>query len=50
LDRAALLDGDLQSDADASVLTYRKDFSLRPVVDLPHMRYRDLSVCRQARS
>jgi len=44
LDRAGLLDGDRQSDADASVLTYREDLSLRPVVDLPHMRYFEISL------
>jgi len=44
LDRAGLLDGDLQSDADASVLTYREDLSLRAPVDLPHMRYFEISL------
>lgn len=44
LDRAGLLDGDLQSDADASVFTHREDLSLRPVVDLPHMRYFEISL------
>ena len=41
---AGLLDGDLQSDADASVFTYREDLSLRPVVDLPQMRYFEISL------
>jgi len=44
LDRAGLLDGDVQSDADASVLAYREDLSLRPAVDLPHMRYFEISL------
>jgi len=44
LDHAGVVDGDLQSDADASVLTYREDLSLRPVVDLPHMRYFEISL------
>ena len=44
LDHAGVVDGDLQTDADASVLTYREDLSLRPVVDLPHMRYFEISL------
>ena len=44
LDRAGLLDGDVQSEADASVLAYREDLSLRPAVDLPHMRYFEISL------
>jgi len=44
LDRAGVADGDLQSDADASALVYREDYSLRAPVDIPHMRYFEISL------
>jgi len=46
LDRAALADGELLSDADATAATYREDQSLRPAVDMPHMRYFEISLFR----
>jgi len=39
LDRAAMADGDLLSDADGGVFLYREDYSLNAAVDIPHMRY-----------
>lgn len=39
LDRAAIADGDLLSDADSGVFLYREDYSLNAAVDIPHMRY-----------
>ena len=44
IDRAGFADGDLQSDADSTVLVYREDLSLRPDVDIPHMRYFDITL------
>jgi hypothetical protein len=44
LTRADLNDGEVQSDADAGVFVYREDQSLRPEVDLPHMRYFEISL------
>ena len=38
LDRAAVADGELLSDMDATVLVYREDQSLRGPVDIAHMR------------
>lgn len=46
LDRAAVADGDLLSDADSSALVYRDEYSLRAAVDIPHMRYFEISVYR----
>ena len=46
LDRAAVADGDLLSDADASALLYKEEYSLRPQVDIPHMRYFEISLYR----
>ncbi len=46
LDRAAVADGDLLSDFDASALVYRDEYSLRPAVDIPHMRYFEISLYR----
>jgi hypothetical protein len=43
LDRAALADGELLSDADAGVFTYNEEYSLRGPVDIPHMRYFEIS-------
>jgi len=39
LDRAAVADGDLLSDADGAVFLYREDYSLNAPVDIAHMRY-----------
>jgi hypothetical protein len=39
LDRAAMADGDLLSDADGGVFQLREDYSLNTDVDIPHMRY-----------
>ena len=46
LDRAAVADGDLLSDFDASALLYRDDYSLRSAVDIAHMRYFEISLYR----
>ena len=46
LDKAAVADGDLLSDADASALVYREDYSLRSNFDIPHMRYFEISLYR----
>jgi hypothetical protein len=46
LDRAALADGDLLSDYDASALVFREDYSLRAAFDIPHMRYFEISLYR----
>lgn len=44
LDRAAVADGDLLSDMDATVLTYNEEQSLRGPVDIAHMRYFEISL------
>jgi hypothetical protein len=44
LDRAAIADGDLLSDADATALVYSEEYSLRAAVDIPHMRYFEISL------
>ena len=46
LDRAAVADGDLLSDYDATALVFREDYSLRAAVDIPHMRYFEISLYR----
>ncbi len=46
LDRAALGDGDLLSDADGHALVYREDYSLRAPVDIAHMRYFEIALFR----
>lgn len=46
LDRAAVADGDLLSEATAGTFVYRENYSLRPAVDIPHMRYFEVSVFR----
>ena len=45
-EKAAVADGELLSDADASALVYREDYSLRSSVDIPHMRYFEISLYR----
>jgi hypothetical protein len=46
LDRAALNDGELLSETDATVLIYDEDQSLRGPVDIAHMRYFEVSLFR----
>jgi len=43
LDRANVADGELLSDVDQGALMFREDLSLRPKVDIPHMRYFEIS-------
>jgi hypothetical protein len=43
LDRAYAGDGDLLAETDTAVLAFREEYSLRPVVDTPHMRYFEIS-------
>jgi hypothetical protein len=44
LDHAGVVDGELLSDADANLLSYREDQSLRPNVDIAHTRYFEISL------
>src|SRR5260370_41802322 len=44
LDRASVADGDLLSDYDASALAYSDEYSLRSAVEIPHMRYFEISL------
>jgi hypothetical protein len=44
LDRSAIADGDLLSDTDASALVYSEEYSFHAPVDIPHMRYFEISV------
>jgi hypothetical protein len=46
LEKANVADGDLLSDYDSSALVYRDDYSLRSAVDIPHMRYFEISLYR----
>lgn len=46
LERAAVADGELLSDADGSVLVYNEEYSLRSAVDIPHMRYFETTLIR----
>ncbi len=46
VDRAAVADGDLLSDYDSSALVYSDEYSLRSAVDIPHMRYFEISLYR----
>jgi hypothetical protein len=46
LDKAAVADGDLLSDADASALVYREDYSFHAAADIPHMRYFEIALYR----
>jgi len=43
LDRAGVADGELLSDIDQGVLMFREDMSLRPAVDIAHVRYFEIS-------
>lgn len=44
LDRATMADGELLDSMDQGTWAYREDYSLRAPVDIPHMRYFDISV------
>jgi hypothetical protein len=44
LDRAWAADGELLSETDGAVLAFREEYSLRPQVDIPHMRYFEITV------
>ena len=46
VDRAAVADGDLLSDADSAALVYNDEYSLRSTVDIAHMRYFEISLYR----
>ena len=43
LDHAWAADGELLDETDGSVLVFREDYSLRPEVDIAHMRYFEIS-------
>jgi hypothetical protein len=43
LDRANVADGELLAAVDQGVLMFREELSLRPKVDIPHMRYFEIS-------
>jgi len=43
LDRAGLLDGEVQSDSDSGVFVYREDLSVGSPVALPQMRYFEIT-------
>ena len=44
LDRALMADGELLDSEDQGVFIFSDDLSLRPLVDLPNMRYMEISV------
>jgi len=44
LDRASVADGDMLSGSETNVMVYRPDLSQNPDVDIPHMRYFELSL------
>ncbi len=44
LDHAAVVDGELLSEMDGGAFAYREDYSLRSAVDIPHMRYFEISL------
>jgi hypothetical protein len=46
LERAEAADGELLSDTDTGDFVFHEEYSLRPAVDIPHMRYFDISVFR----
>ncbi len=46
LDRAGVADGELLSEVTAGTFVYRPDYSLRPGVDIAHMRYFEVTVFR----
>jgi hypothetical protein len=46
LDRASIADGNLLDSADQGVFAYNDEYSLRASVDIPHMRYFEITVFR----
>ena len=46
IEKANVADGELLSEVDSSALVYSDEFSLRAAVDIPHMRYFEVSVYR----
>jgi hypothetical protein len=44
LDRAWAADGDLLSETDSAAAVFHPEYSLRPEVDIPHMRYFEISL------
>jgi hypothetical protein len=46
LDHAGVVDGDLLDSVDMAVWAYREEYSLRPNVDIAHMRYFEISLYR----
>ncbi len=44
LDHAGVVDGELLSETDAGEFAYHEEYSLRAGVDIPHMRYFEISV------
>jgi hypothetical protein len=44
LDRAWAADGELLSDTDSTALIFHEEYSLRPEVDIAHMRYFEISL------
>ena len=44
LDHASVADGELLDSVDGGAWAYREDYSLRAPVDIPHMRYFEISV------
>jgi hypothetical protein len=44
VDNASIADGALLESLETNVYTYREDLSLRAPVDIPHMRYMDISI------
>ena len=43
IDHASAADGELLSETDSAVLAFREEYSLRPEVDIAHMRYFEIS-------
>ena len=48
LDRAWAADGELLSETDSTALAFHEEYSLRPAVDIPHMRYFEISLYQVA--
>lgn len=44
LDKASMADGELLTEMDMGDFTFNEEYSLRPAVDIPHMRYFDITV------
>jgi hypothetical protein len=43
LDRAWAADGEMLTETDSGAFAFREEYSLRPAVDIPHMRYFEIS-------